>query len=72
MNEQKPVDTKKVVLNTLSTGVPDLDAVLGGGLPEYSFNIIAGSPGPANPPWTTFPFLPPRPRASRPVLHNPR
>lgn len=26
-------------------GVPDLDAVLGGDLPEYSFNIIAGSPG---------------------------
>lgn len=45
MNEQKAADTKKVALNTLSTGVPDLDAVLGGGLPEYSFNIIAGSPG---------------------------
>ncbi len=40
MNQQK-----KVALNTLLTGVPDLDAVLGGGLPEYSFNIIAGSPG---------------------------
>ncbi len=40
MNEQK-----KVVLGTLSTGVPDLDAVLGGGLPEYSFNILAGAPG---------------------------
>ncbi len=38
-------EPKKVVLNTLSTGVPDLDAVLGGGLPEYSFNIIAGPPG---------------------------
>ncbi len=36
---------KKVILETLSTGVPDLDAVLGGGLPEYSFNIIAGAPG---------------------------
>jgi circadian clock protein KaiC len=35
----------KVPLNNLSTGVPDLDVVLGGGLPEYSFNIIAGSPG---------------------------
>ncbi len=45
MNEQKPADTKKVALNTLSTGVPDLDAVLGGGLPEYSFNMIAGAPG---------------------------
>ena len=40
MNEQK-----KVVLNKLSTGVPELDAVLGGGLPEYSFNIVAGAPG---------------------------
>ncbi len=35
----------KVVLNQLPTGVPDLDAVLGGGLPAYSFNIIAGAPG---------------------------
>ncbi len=35
----------KVALHTLSTGIPDLDAVLGGGLPEYSFNIIAGAPG---------------------------
>ncbi len=40
MNEQQ-----KVVLNKLFTGVPDLDAVLGGGLPEYSFNILAGAPG---------------------------
>ncbi len=38
-------EQNKVVLNKLSTGVPDLDAVLGGGLPEYSFNMIAGSPG---------------------------
>jgi circadian clock protein KaiC len=27
------------------TGVPGLDEILGGGLPEYSFNIIAGAPG---------------------------
>ncbi len=40
-----PNGQTKVVLNTLSTGVPDLDMVLGGGLPEYSFNIIAGAPG---------------------------
>jgi circadian clock protein KaiC len=32
-------------INRLLTGVPGLDEVLGGGLPEYSFNIIAGSPG---------------------------
>ena len=29
----------------LRTGVPGLDAILGGGLPEYSFNLIAGAPG---------------------------
>ncbi len=29
----------------IESGVPGLDAVLGGSLPEYSFNLIAGSPG---------------------------
>jgi circadian clock protein KaiC len=29
----------------LATGVPGLDAVLGGDLPERSFNLIAGAPG---------------------------
>ena len=37
--------TDKVVIRKLPTGVPGLDEILGGGLPEYSFNIIAGSPG---------------------------
>ena len=32
-------------LGLLSTGVPGLDAVLGGGLPEFSFNMLAGGPG---------------------------
>src|SRR5664279_1352269 len=35
----------KVEIRRLATGVPGLDSVLGGGLPEYSFNIIAGAPG---------------------------
>ncbi len=35
----------RVVIRKLKTGVPGLDEVLGGGLPEFSFNIIAGSPG---------------------------
>jgi circadian clock protein KaiC len=35
----------KVTLGTLSTGVPGLDTVLGGGLSEFSFNLIAGAPG---------------------------
>src|ERR1035438_4499885 len=35
----------RVKINKLPTGVPGLDDILGGGLPEFSFNIIAGSPG---------------------------
>jgi len=35
----------KVPIRKLPTGVPGLDAVLGGGLPEYSFNLIVGAPG---------------------------
>jgi len=37
--------TDKAIINRLPTGVPGLDEVLGGGLPEFSFNVIAGSPG---------------------------
>jgi circadian clock protein KaiC len=37
--------TTQVTINRLSTGVPGFDAVLGGGLPEFSFNVIAGPPG---------------------------
>jgi circadian clock protein KaiC len=37
--------TTKVTINRLATGVPGLDEVLGGGLPEFSFNLIAGQPG---------------------------
>lgn len=36
---------KKVSIRQLATGVPGLDNLLGGGLPEYSFNLIAGTPG---------------------------
>src|SRR5215213_4355021 len=35
----------KVKIGILKTGVPRLDDVLGGGIPEYSFNLIAGDPG---------------------------
>src|ERR1700728_4808716 len=35
----------KVKINRLSSGVPGLDEILGGGFPEFSFNIIAGAPG---------------------------
>ena len=36
---------QRAKIKRLLTGVPGLDEVLGGGLPEYSFNIVAGSPG---------------------------
>jgi circadian clock protein KaiC len=32
-------------LQLMPTGVPNLDAVLGGGVPLYSLNLIAGQPG---------------------------
>jgi circadian clock protein KaiC len=35
----------KVSIRKLATGVRGLDEILGGGLPELSFNIIAGAPG---------------------------
>jgi circadian clock protein KaiC len=39
------MNTEKATINCLDTGVPGLDEVLGGGLPEFSFNLIAGPPG---------------------------
>jgi circadian clock protein KaiC len=35
----------RVTIRKLPTGVSGLDEILGGGLPEYSFNIVAGAPG---------------------------
>jgi circadian clock protein KaiC len=42
---QKTAAPKRASLDLLPTGVPGLDAVLGGGLPALSFNLIAGGPG---------------------------
>jgi circadian clock protein KaiC len=36
---------ERAVIRSLPSGVPGLDTVLGGGLPEYSFNLVAGGPG---------------------------
>ena len=35
----------KVAIRQIPTGVRGLDEILGGGIPEFSFNIIAGPPG---------------------------
>lgn len=40
-----PPRRAKVTIRKLPTGVRGLDDILGGGLPEFSFNIIAGAPG---------------------------
>ncbi len=37
--------SKKVTIRSLPSGVPGMDNLLGGGLPEFSFNLIAGTPG---------------------------
>jgi circadian clock protein KaiC len=53
-NKNEPVRNKpvkqaslpaKVTIRQLPTGVRGLDDILGGGIPEFSFNIIAGTPG---------------------------
>lgn len=35
----------KVAIRKLPSGVPGLDDAMGGGIPEFSFNLIAGGPG---------------------------
>ncbi len=37
--------SNKVTIRRLKTGVLGLDVLLGGGLPEFSFNLLAGTPG---------------------------
>jgi circadian clock protein KaiC len=39
------MSARKAKITLLATGVPGLDEILGGGLPEFSFNLIAGPPG---------------------------
>lgn len=38
-------DSDSPVIRNIPTGIPGLDAVLGGGLCEFSFNLVAGAPG---------------------------
>src|SRR5258707_11870640 len=38
-------ESRNVSINQLPSGVAKLDAILGGGWPEYSFNLIVGEPG---------------------------
>lgn len=51
-NPQKPAPRRKgasvprkVAIRKVPTGVRGLDDILGGGIPEFSFNLIAGAPG---------------------------
>lgn len=45
MTKRTTQTAERVQVRSLATGMPGLDAVLGGGLPEFSFNVIAGGPG---------------------------
>ena len=36
---------KRVNIRRLVTGIPGFDELMGGGVPEFSFNLIAGTPG---------------------------
>ena len=38
-------ESRPSIIRNIATGVPGLDSVLGGGLCEFSFNLIAGPPG---------------------------
>src|SRR5476649_485980 len=35
----------RVTIHNIPSGVRGLDEILGGGVPEFSFNVIAGTPG---------------------------
>lgn len=37
--------SNRVNIKRLETGIPGLDSLFGGGIPEFSFNLIAGAPG---------------------------
>ena len=39
------MNTQPATIRRLATGVKGLDDILGGGIPEFSFNLVAGSPG---------------------------
>jgi circadian clock protein KaiC len=45
MSNEQEQRQHRVIIQQMQTGVPGLDEILGGGVPEYSFNIVAGAPG---------------------------
>src|SRR5688572_20818434 len=45
LRKKPPVKSAKARISKLPTGVRGLDEILGGGIPEFSLNLIGGSPG---------------------------
>jgi circadian clock protein KaiC len=45
LSEKVVREPAKVTIHKLPTGVCGLDDILGGGIPEFSFNLIGGTPG---------------------------
>jgi len=39
------IKSERFKIHKFSTGVPGFDEILGGGVPEFSFNLIGGAPG---------------------------
>ena len=65
MSNEPTQGKERVTIRKMPTGVPGLDEILGGGLPEYSFNIIAGAPGCGKTTWCINSCLRTRLRNSR-------
>src|SRR5580658_1500301 len=45
MSSESTKGQDRVIIRQMPSGDPGLDEILGGGVPEYSFNIVAGAPG---------------------------
>src|ERR1039457_6874088 len=60
----------KVTIRKLPTGVRGLDDIMGGGIPEFSFNIIPGSRGCGKPALSHQMFVP-NARVKTPALYFP-
>lgn len=45
LHKRSDAESQRVLIHKIPTGVMGLDEILGGGIPEYSFNLIAGLPG---------------------------
>ena len=43
--KRRESEPAKVMIHKLATGVAGLDDIVGGGIPEFSMNLLGGTPG---------------------------